>query len=357
MSAIAAAHGKPSFLEQVHALTIPLIDAAPLFGADSPARRAADAAIIAAAAEVGFMAVTGLDAHVPLGPAARAALLRIFDLPEAETRRLWRRKFAPDHANVYRGWFALQDGVPTYKEGIDMGPDLVRPAAASDDPLLEPTPLPPEAALPSWRAAAAAYYRGMEAAGRAIMRALARALGLYERFFDDSFAGGISTLRLIRYPQRTAQSMAGISEDALWVIEGGRRLPMIGAPHVDSGLVTLLAQDGVEGLQARAPDGAWLTVPPTEGTLAVNFGKLLQRWTGGRIRATEHRVIGTGRERRSIPFFYEPRPDAVIAPLPLPDAPSFAPFLYGDHLWESMTRFVEFRGLEGLRPPRGAAAA
>jgi isopenicillin N synthase-like dioxygenase len=85
---------------------------------------------------------------------------------------------------------------------------------------------------------------------------------------------------------------------------------------VDSGFVTLLAQDGVAGLQARAADGSWLDVPPREGTLAVNFGKLLESWTGGRIRATEHRVLGSAQERRSIPFFYEPRADAVIAPCP-----------------------------------------
>ena len=29
--------------------------------------------------------------------------------------------------------------------------------------------------------------------------------------------------------------------------------------------MTLLAQDGVEGLQARARDGAWIDVPPEEG--------------------------------------------------------------------------------------------
>jgi len=82
--------------------------------------------------------------------------------------------------------------------------------------------------------------------------------------------------------------------------------------------------------------------------------KVLERWTGGRIRATEHRVLGSGRERFSIPFFYEPRPDAVIAPLPLAGVENFAPFLYGDHLWAATTKFVEFRGLEHLRPPRGA---
>jgi isopenicillin N synthase-like dioxygenase len=163
-------------------------------------------------------------------------------------------------------------------------------------------------------------------------------------------------LRLIRYPVRPPESMIGVPKDRLWVEQDGRPHYMLGRAHVDSGLVTLLAQDGVAGLQARGADGAWVDVPPEEGTLAVNFGKLLESWTGGRIKATEHRVIGqaspAGRERCSVPFFYEPRVDAEIAPLPLPGV-DFAPFLYGDYLWSTMTRFVEFHGLEGLRPPQG----
>jgi hypothetical protein len=73
---------------------------------------------------------------------------------------------------------------------------------------------------------------------------------------------------------------------------------------------------------------------------------------GGRIRATEHRVLGAEQTRCSIPFFYEPRVDARIARLPGLPGPAFAPFLYGDHLWSLMTAFVEFRGLDELRPPR-----
>ncbi|HUZ63932.1 MAG TPA: 2OG-Fe(II) oxygenase family protein [Acetobacteraceae bacterium] len=331
---------------------IPLIDIAALFGADSPARRAADAAIMAAAADAGFMTVTGFDALAAPPP---SALLRIFSLPEAEKRRLWRQTFAPDHANVYRGWFPLQPGSATWKEGIDMGPDIAGPArAGAEDPLLEPTPLPEEAALPGWRAQAAAYYRAMETAGQALMRALARGLDLPEGFFDAAFAGGISTLRLIRYPERPAESLDGVAEDKMWVSHQGRRMYLVGAPHVDSGFVTLLAQDGVEGLQARAHSGEWITVPPAPGTLAVNFGKLLETWSGGRIRATEHRVVGAGRERHSVPFFYEPRVDALIAPLP--GRAAFPPVLYGDHLWALMTRFIEFRGLEALRPPRRIAS-
>ncbi len=344
---------------------IPRIDVAPLFAGPSPQRDAADAAILAAARDCGFMTMTGLPPDCPIDAARRRALLAIFALPAEQQHRLWRQKFEPRHANVYRGWFPLQNGAETYKEGIDLGPDLAHGAAriVAGDPLREPTPLPPDALLPGWRAAAAAYFRAMEAIGATLMHAIARGLGLREDIFDAAFAGGISTLRLIRYPPRTPASMAGLAEDQLWVEQGGSRHYMLGRAHVDSGLVTLLAQDGVAGLQARAANGAWMDVPPEEGALAVNFGKLLERWTGGRIRATEHRVIGqagggTNRTRHSIPFFYEPRADARIAPLPLPPTfpgiEAFAPFEYGDHLWAAMTRFVEFRGLEALRPPGGA---
>ncbi|MBI3710519.1 MAG: isopenicillin N synthase family oxygenase [Proteobacteria bacterium] len=335
---------------------IPQIDIASLFCAASAARDAADAAIMAAAAGAGFMSVTGLPETVPIDRDRRQDLLRIFSLPVAESRKLWRQKFDRTRPNVYRGWFPVQDAAVSYKDGIDIGPDIAYGPAVVDgsDPLREATPLPDERLLPGWRAAAAEYYRGLEQTGQVLMRAIARGLGLDQHAFDDAFTGGVSTLRLIHYPLRSERSLAGIAEAELWVTDKGKRRHLVGGAHVDSGLMTLLAQDGVEGLQARAADGTWTDVPATEGTLAVNFGKLLDRWTGGRIKATEHRVIGTGRARCSIPFFYEPRVDAEIMPLPLPGIESFTPFLYGDYLWATATKFVEFRGLDALRKPRGA---
>ncbi len=372
---------------------IPTIDIAALFddanqasnpARDQAARDQADRAIAAAATEIGFMLVSGLPASVPVTPAGLQELKRIFALPPDQLRHLWRQKFDPARPNVYRGWFPLQQGHQTYKEGIDMGPDVAHGAAVVDDadPLRETTPLPPEEALPGWRAAIAAYYRGMELTGRVLMRSIARGLGLDERIFDDAFTGGVSTFRLIHYPVRPAGSEPVASGPELWVEHNGERLNLSGAAHVDSGLVTLLAQDGVSGLQARMHDGTqndgiWVDVPPMANTLVVNFGKLLQRWSGGRIKATEHRVVSYGTERYSIPFFYEPRVDAVIAPLPITAFPStstaptppvnaaskpagksaaksdFAPFLYGDFVWASTTKFVEFLGMEHLRPPRG----
>jgi len=310
-------------------MTIPHVDIAPLFGPPGAARDATDAAILHAATTSGFLVIDGLP-PAGLNAAARRALLEVFALPDSAKAGLLRQKFRAANPNVYRGMFPVQHGTPTRKEGYDVGPDVAHGARVvrHDDPLCEATPLPDPSLLPGWHDAAARTYGAMEGVAAALMRALARGLGLAETTFDAAFRDGVSTLRLLRYP----------ANDGL-----------IGEPHVDSGFVTLLAQDATPGLEARAGDG-WTAVPPADGILAVNFGRLLERWTGGRIRATEHRIVATGAERFSIPFFYEPRVDAEIAPLPLASAAPFAPFLYGDHVWAAMCRFIEFEGLEPLRP-------
>src|ERR1700730_5667131 len=163
--------------------SIPLIDIRPLFGAASLERDLIDRAIMAAAATSGFMVVRGLPPDVPAGRAARADLLRLFQLPESETRKLWRQKFDPAHPNVYRGWFPLQSGFLTAKEGIDMGADVVHGAAVvrSEDPLREATPLPSAEALPGWHESVSAYYRAMEKVSQALQRAVSPDLSMEER--------------------------------------------------------------------------------------------------------------------------------------------------------------------------------
>lgn len=333
--------------------TIPVINVAALFEGPSPRRRHTDDAVMDAATSVGFFVAGGFAPGLSVGRAEREELLRVFELPESVVRPLYRQKFAATHANVYRGWFPIQPGHLTCKEGIDLGADVAHGGTLvrHDDPLRERTPLPPDTALPGWRMAVGRYYRDMETIGRALMRSLARSLGLEENFFDGVFEHGLSTLRLIRYPPRRDIESASAANPDFWVTHRGRTHYLTGTPHVDTGFLTLLAQDGVAGLQARHRNGEWLDVPPADDLLAVNFGDVLQRWSGGRIRATRHRVIGVGGERRSIPFFYEARADAEIRPLPIDPPDAFAPFYYGDHLWRTTTQFVEFKGMESLRKP------
>ncbi len=335
--------------------TIPRIDISALFGSDPQARADVDAGLQAAARDEGMMVITGLPAWAVLDAAMRRRLLAVFALPEPEIHRLWRWNFEPAHGNVYRGWFPLQDGEATYKRGIDMGPDVAYGPSVVDasDPLREATPLPDEARLPGWRQSARDYYLAMEHLAKALMQSIARGLGLAPGTFDAAFDGGISTLRLLHYPVRTEASLAGVDPREVWVEWQGERRYTLARAHVDTGFMTLLAQDGVEGLQAQHRDGTWIDVPPQENTLAVNFGKVLELWTGGLIRATRHRVLGTGRERHSIPFFHEARPDAIIAPLPLTGMQPFEPFFFGDHLWDVASGFVEQKGIRHLRSPRG----
>jgi isopenicillin N synthase-like dioxygenase len=330
---------------------VPIVDIGSLFGPADARRDCTDSAIMAAAADVGFLTVAGLPPDVPHGQAARAELQRIFSLPERELRALWRQKFEPGNANLYRGFFPIQPGNVTSKEGIDLGGDVLYGAAvvAQSDPLRERTPLPTDVVLPGWHRAVAVYYAAMERVCAALMRSIARGLALEEHFFDAAFHQGLSTLRLIRYPARRAEELATCKDPGVWVFHEGVRRYLCGAPHTDSGFMTVLACDGVRGLQARLRDGRWCDVSVPDGALGVNFGQVLERWSAGRIRATEHRVIGSGQERYSIPFFYEARAEAEIRPLPADDPGSFEPFRYGDHLWERITSFVEFQGMQRQR--------
>lgn len=330
---------------------IPLVDIGALFGPASVERDRRDEEVMAAASDVGFLTVTSPQVEQATARNVRAGLLSVFDLPQEQQRRLWRSKYVDTNPYLYRGWNPLTEG-ESVSHMYDMGPDVVEGAAAPvdvDDPLLEATPFPDEAAIPGWRALAGQYHQAMSNIGAVLMQSFARSLGVEPQYFDGPFDGGISTLRLIRY-----EPVNAASDDPRWISHDGQRRYLMRGAHQDSGFVTLLAQDGVEGLQAQHRSGGWVDVPAEEGRLAVNFGGLLERWTAGRIRATSHRVLGTGMVRHSIPFFFEPRVDAVIASLPADRDPCpFEPFSYGDHLWTSMLKFPNFHGLEGRRAPRG----
>ncbi|WP_299258062.1 2OG-Fe(II) oxygenase family protein [uncultured Kushneria sp.] len=326
---------------------IPHIDLTPLFESDG-ARAGVIDAITDAACHSGFMTVGVTPARLDLPDDIHARLLRFFTLEADVKHDLARHKFVPANHNIYRGYFPPQSEDPTWKEGIDLGPDIAHPERAlsaernviGHDPLRESTPRPSEAQLPGWSADISNYYVAMERLGRQIAEALAEGLGISKETMLTPFEAGNSTLRLIHYPERpsgTLEAMPAIDG------EGGSRRWLVGVPHFDNGFITLLWQDQVGGLQVRTPGGSWEEVPPRENALVVNFGRLLADWSGGRIQATEHRIVGGTRSRHSIPFFFEPAVDALIE---TPDGAGESGYVYGDRLWARMLEFVEFQGLE-----------
>ena len=95
-------------------------------------------------------------------------------------------------------------------------------------------------------------------------------------------------------------------------------------PHTDFGTITLLdRQPGVSGLQVLSADGAWLDAPYLPGSLTINVGDLIARWSGGRWRSNLHRILAPSpdapaEELISLVLFMETNVGAVVAPLPPP---------------------------------------
>ena len=324
---------------------LPKIGIAPLFGARCEERELADKQLMNATSDTGVMLINNLPRSVLVDAAVRRSLIKLFRLPKSSLRRLSRNWDDPKRPFQYRGWFDVRQGRVSCFEGIQVsrdtayGDDAVNPS----DPLMGPSMVPQEHELPGWRAAATEYFLGMEHVANGILRSIARGLSVPEAVLSDPFSMGMSTLQILRYPVRSQLELLGANENPFVVHEGTER-EITSEAHTDFGFITLLNQDGVEGLQVKTREGQWIEVRPLEDHLVVNFGRLLERWTCGAVRATEHRVLSCGKERFSLPFFYEPRTDAEIGPLPTADAEGFEPFLYGEHVWHSIPRLQRLFG-------------
>ncbi|MFK7974993.1 MAG: 2OG-Fe(II) oxygenase family protein [Halioglobus sp.] len=85
--------------------------------------------------------------------------------------------------------------------------------------------------------------------------------------------------------------------------------------HTDAGILTVLLQDAVSGLQMQH-QGEWIDVPPQPNTLTINLGDMFQVWANDRVTAPLHRVLESKtKERFSIAYFLNPGAKSVIAPL------------------------------------------
>jgi isopenicillin N synthase-like dioxygenase len=145
-----------------------------------------------------------------------------------------------------------------------------------------------------------AYYRDALGFSLVLLRGIAEAIGKDRAFFDDKFDQPMALLRGNYYPPRP--SWAGEKDFGI-------------ATHTDYGCLTLLASDGVPGLEVRLRGGGWLPVVAGPGEFVINFGEMLEIWTDGRVKATPHRVRGSLEERLSVPLFFNPNHYTNVAPM------------------------------------------
>ena len=110
--------------------------------------------------------------------------------------------------------------------------------------------------------------------------------------------------------------------------------------HTDSGLLTLLVEDGHDALQVLH-EGQWRMIEPSPNAFIVNTGDMLQVLSNDRVVAPEHRVLGsTGSQYRlSAAYFFNPPYEQVIRSLPSKRGDSIGDQpRYREFTWEEFRR-------------------
>ena len=274
---------------------IPRLDAA-LIDARDPATMAE---LLRGVQEVGFLTVHNTAISTDELSATIAMYRKFFHQPKQVKEAV---NMAKTGAN--RGWGAAGSeqvdpaANPDFKEVFDCGFEL-----AANDPLRAQNLSVygdnqwPE--LEGFREAIQAYYAKALGVAMGVLRGIAAAIGEDETYFDAAFTRPMALLRGNYYPPRP--DWAGDKDFGI-------------AAHTDYGCVTLLASDGVAGLEVLGADESWLPVNAPLGDFVINFGEMLEMWTEGRVKATLHRVVGSGEERVSVPMFFNSNHDTNVAP-------------------------------------------
>ncbi|KAH9950668.1 2OG-Fe-II oxygenase [Amylocystis lapponica] len=282
---------------------IPIIDLQHIYSTDPHVRRALADEIRDACINVGFFYVSNHTIPLSVIESTVGAARDFFSLPTSSKMPLDIHKSAN-----FKGYTALlgENTNPENRgdlhEGFDLGwEEIASGAVRTDDGAMTGENVWPQG-LPGFREDVLEYYHAAVRLGKLLFPLLALALELPENFFDDKTTKPAAIMRLLHYPPQ-----AGEVDDR---VEG------IGA-HTDYECFTILWQDSVQALQVLNNAGKWVDAVPIPGTLVVNLGDQLARWTNDVFRSTVHRAINrSGVERYSIPLFFGTDYDVRLEALP-----------------------------------------
>jgi isopenicillin N synthase-like dioxygenase len=174
-----------------------------------------------------------------------------------------------------------------------------------------------------------AFYDTCTELANTVLQAFALALELPEDFFTTRHNQRNHTLRLLHYP--SLQTLPKLGQ-----VRAGE--------HSDYGSITLLFQDEVGGLEVQTASGEWIAAPAIPGTVVVNTGDLMQRWTNDVFCSTQHRVMipsdsSVKQSRYSVAFFCHPNNEIEIACLESCQRaypPIYPPILAGEYLLQRL---------------------
>ena len=290
--------------------TVPTIDLSPVVagaaGGDAIVARALDEAL----RSWGAFVLVGHGVDMTALDGAFGAGRRFFAEP-LETRLAIKvgkdnRGYVPVHQTVYEG--NLPDLKESFNAGLPLQPD--DPDVMAGKPLHGLNVWPD---LPGFRPDVERYFDEMLKLGDRLLGPLALVLGMTPEALRALYRKPIAFMRLFHYPPTISVDKG----------EHGA------AEHQDYGFLTILAQDGVGGLEIRSPEGEIVAVASRPDAFIVNAGDMLAQMTGGTLKSAPHRVINrSGGARYSIPFFYDPDFDARFEGMPDMSAGEFLLFKF-----------------------------
>ncbi|GMH01967.1 hypothetical protein Nepgr_003806 [Nepenthes gracilis] len=121
--------------------------------------------------------------------------------------------------------------------------------------------------------------------------------------------------------------------------------------HTDPGVLTVLLQDLVGGLQIKY-EGKWLDVKPVHGALVINIGDILQIMSNDEYKSVEHRVLANPlhEPRVSIAVFLNPsereNPCGPLPGLVSPQRPAlYREFMISDFMKRFFTKELDGKTL------------
>lgn len=295
---------------------VPVLDVRALVepSASSAARREVAARLGAACRESGFFYVVGHGVDAGLQARLEALSRRFFALPLEQKQAIRMAR----GGRAWRGYFPvggeLTSGRPDRKEGLYFGSELgaEHPLVQAGTPLHGPNLFPSEPA--GLRDAVLDYMAALTHLGHALMRGLALSIDLPEDYFAARYTGDPLVLfRVFNYPPGPDTAEDG---QPVWGV----------GEHTDYGVLTILKQDDAGGLQVKSRAGGqvrWIEAPPIPGSFVCNIGDMLDRMTRGVYRSTPHRVQNrAGRDRLSLPFFFDPGWTTAVRPIDTPALPA-----------------------------------
>ena len=264
--------------------------------------------------DTGFFLITGHGIPQSMIEDTFAAADQFFALPVAEKSKLDIRTVGNNRGWSSPGTENLDDSKPDQidrKEAFNTGLEF-----SPDDPRLTEQPFRGMNAwpdLPGFRDTVMDYFEAVHALGVDLHRAIALDLDLPEHYFAPFLDEPLATLRMLRYP-------------------GGGREGIGAGAHTDYGSLTVLYSDGEPGLQVQPRGKDWIDVPSIPGAFVINIADCLMRWTNDIYVSTPHRVKVPKNTRRSLAFFLDPNPNALIEALPGTGTAKYPPVTGAEYL-------------------------